>query len=58
MTKVPHMHPAKRRDSYLKQVDNILQRTQVLEEKLKKIGNIFSDMISRASPEENQNADK
>lgn len=45
-------------DNYKKQVDNILKRVQILEEKLEKIGNIFSDLTDRASPEENKNADK
>lgn len=45
-------------DNYRKQVDVILKRVQILEDKLEKIGNIFSDLTNRASPEENKNADK
>ena len=45
-------------DNYRKQGDVILKRVQILEDKLEKIGNIFSDLTNRASPEENKNADK
>ena len=45
-------------DNYRKQVDVILKRVQILEDKLEKIGNIFSDIAGPASTEENKNADK